>query len=70
MNMAEKDAIQNDIYALELYWMITILDEKSVTCIRLSAYAFGLSTSTQKQGHMLSIENDITDGLALRSDGS
>jgi hypothetical protein len=50
--------------------MITLLDEKLVTCIRLSAYAFGPSTSTQKQGHMLSIENDLADGLALRSDGS
>ena len=35
-----------------------------------SAYAFGLSTSTKKVGrHMLSTENDMADGPALRSDG-
>jgi hypothetical protein len=70
MVMAEKDAIQNGLYALELYWMITLLVWKLVTCIKLSsyfgnkmtyeiycflkgagsAYAFGSSTSTKRQG--------------------
>jgi hypothetical protein len=29
MVMAEKDAIQNGLYALELYWMITLSDWKA-----------------------------------------
>jgi hypothetical protein len=40
-----------------------------VTCIRLSSYAFGLSTSTKRQGHMLSIENVLADGPTLSPDG-
>jgi hypothetical protein len=46
------------------YWI-----EKQVTCIRLSSYAFGSSTSTKRQGHMLSARNDRADGPALRSNG-
>jgi hypothetical protein len=38
MIMAEKDAIWNSLYALELYWMITLLDWKASTCIMLSSY--------------------------------
>ena len=50
MVMAEKDAIRNGLYALELYWMVTILDwKKAVTYIRFSAYAFGSSTFTKRQ---------------------
>jgi hypothetical protein len=34
-----------------------------------SAYPFGSSTSTKRQGHMLSSKNVPADGLTLRPDG-
>jgi hypothetical protein len=57
MVMAEKDTIQNDIYTLMLYWMISIL-KKPVTYIRLSSYAFGLSTFTKRQGAYVEHQNE------------
>jgi hypothetical protein len=40
--------------------------EKPVTCIRLSSYVFDSSTSTKRQGHMLSTQNVLADGPHVR----
>jgi hypothetical protein len=36
--------------------------EKPMTCTGLSSYAFGSSTSTKRQGHILSTQNVLADG--------
>jgi hypothetical protein len=40
--------------------------KKLVACIRLSSYAFGSSTSTKMQGHMLSTRNILADDPRVR----